>query len=220
MQWIIPQLILVQLLLIGCAGQPAAVVTRAESPAGDISGVSVGLPQANPYLQGRQPVPEEALRRFAQAQALMGEGEWQGALLELQALAESYPKLSGICLDLALVHRQLGDTEQAQLWFQRSIANHPGNIGAYNEYGIFLREQGRFPEAEAIYLQALEQWKDSADTHRNIGILYDLYVGDPQKALQHYRRYQVLTGATDREVAGWIVDLERRQQLAEVGARS
>ena len=89
---------------------------------------------------------------------------------------------------------KLGDTEQARLWFQRSIANNPGNTSAYNEYGIFLREQGQFAEAEATYLLALAQWEASADTHRNIGILYDLYLGEPQKALQHYHRYQVLTG--------------------------
>jgi Tfp pilus assembly protein PilF len=175
---------------------------------------------ANPYLERRQAVPEEAQRRFAQAQSLIGEQEWQAALLEFQALAESYPNLSGTSLDLALVHRQLGDAKQARLWFQRSIANNPANIGAYNEYGIFLREQGEFDEAEAIYLLALNQWEASADTHRNIGILYDLYMGEPQKALHHYHRYQVLTGDTDPEVAGWIADLEHRQQSDEEGARS
>ncbi len=220
MRWTIAQLILVQLLLIGCAGRPVAIVTSPKSPADDISDASAERPQANPYLQGRQTVPAEAQRRFVQAQILIEKEEWQGALLELQALAESYPKLSGTCLNLALLHRQLGDAEQAELWFQRSIANNASNIGAYNEYGIFLREQGRFAEAEAIYLLALEQWEASADTHRNIGILYDLYVGEPQKALQHYYRYQVLSGETDREVAGWIADLERRQQSGEVEARS
>lgn len=216
----IAQLILVQLLLVGCATRPAAVVTMPASPSDDPAGAAIALSQANPYLQRRQTVPAEAQRLFAQAQDLIESEDWHGALLELQALAESYPKLSGVCLDLALVHRQLGDTEQAQLWFQRSIASNARNIGAYNEYGIFLREQGQFAEAESIYLLALEQWDASADTHRNIGILYDLYLGEPQKALQHYRRYQVLNEEADPEVAAWIVDLQSRQRAGTEMARS
>jgi len=114
----------------------------------------------------------------------------------------------------------LGATEQAKLWFERSISINASNIGAYNEYAIFLREQGQFAEAEAIYLLALEQWDASSNTHRNIGILYDLYLGEPQKALRHYRRYQALNEEADPEVAAWIVDLERRQQSTEEVARS
>ena len=53
-------------------------------------------------------------------------------------------------------------------------------------------------------------WSDHAETHRNIGVLYDLYRGEHEKALQHYYRYQELTGNTDRTVAGWIVLLERQ----------
>jgi Flp pilus assembly protein TadD len=216
----IARLILVQLILVGCAGRPLTVQTHLESGADEVPRAAAELAGANPYLQGRVSVPAEARQRFAQAQVLIEQQDWQAALLELQALEESYPTLSGICLELALVHWQLGDAEQAAHWFQRSIENNASNISAYNEYGIFLRNQGRFAEAEAIYLQALEQWEASADTHRNIGILYDLYVGEPNKALQHYYRYQVLTGETDREVAAWIADLERRQQSAEEGARS
>ena len=216
----IAQLILLQLLLVGCATGPAAVVTMPASPSDDPVGAATAPSQANPYLQRRQTVPAEAQRLFAQAQDLIEREEWKDALLELQALAESYPQLSGASLDLALVHRQLGDTEQAQLWFQRSIAINTSNIGAYNEYAIFLREQGRFVEAEAIYLRALEQWDASSNTHRNIGILYDLYLGEPQKALQHYRRYQVLNEEADPEVSTWIVDLQSRLRAGTEMARS
>jgi Tfp pilus assembly protein PilF len=195
-------------------------VTLPASTFDDTAGAASGLSQANPYLQQRQTVPAEAQRLFARAQELIASEDWHGAALELQALAESYPQLSGVCLDLALVYRQLGDMEQAQLWFKRSIASNARNIDAYNEYGIFLREQGQFAEAEAIYLMALEQWDASSTTHRNIGILYDLYLGEPQKALQHYRRYQVLNEEADPEVAAWIVDLQSRARADTEMARS
>ncbi len=49
-----------------------------------------------------------------------------------------------------------------------------------------------------------------ADTHLNLGILYDLYRGEKKAALQHFSRYQELQLSDDRVVAGWIADLERQ----------
>jgi tetratricopeptide (TPR) repeat protein len=201
----------VHLLLGGCSTQPSVDGT---SPQGMVAGAAAApgqQPPGNPYLDGRGSVPADAQRQFEQARLLIEAGNWQGALLTLQALSQAYPRLSGPSLDLALVYQQLGDTEQAQRWFQQSIANNPGNIAAYNEYGIFLRKQGRFKEAETVYLKALDEWEASADTHRDIGILYDLYLGESGKALQHYHRYQTLTGEQDHIVADWIADLERQQ---------
>lgn len=220
MRWTIGQLVFVQLILTGCAGQPLVGESGRETGTVDVSVTPAELPAVNPYLQERRSVPAQAQRRYERAQVLIEEKDWPGALLELQGLAKSYPLLSGPCLNLAMLSRQLGDVSEAQHWFQKSISINARNIRAYDEYGVFLREQGRFDEAETIYLQALEQWEASAETHRNIGILYDLYVGKPEQALEHYNRYQMLTGGGDREVAAWIADLQRRHRSAEQGARS
>lgn len=86
-------------------------------------------------------------------------------------------------------------------------------LAVYNERGIALREQGKFAEAEQAYLDALGQREAHPDSHRNLGILYDLYMGSTDQALLHFNRYQDLTGEEDRRVAGWIADLERRSTL-------
>ena len=44
----------------------------------------------------------------------------------------------------------------------------------------------------------------------NLGILFDLYLQDLEQALAHYRRYQELMSEENEQVAGWIVDIERR----------
>jgi tetratricopeptide (TPR) repeat protein len=106
-----------------------------------------------------------------------------------------------------------GEPEMARRWFEQRVANDPANPAAYNRYGIFLREQGRFAEAEQVYLDALAVDDSCADTHRNIGILYDLYRGEREQALQHYYSYQQLTGEDDRTVSGWIADLERQATM-------
>ena len=101
-------------------------------------------------------------------------------------------------------------TESAERWFQQRIAKDNYNLVAYNQYAIFLRDQGRFVDAERIYLDAIVVFEPSAITHRNLGILYDLYMGRQANAVIHFKRYQALTESQDRAVEGWIADLERQ----------
>ena len=132
------------------------------------------------------------------------------ALAELHALVENRPDLSGPCLNLALVYQHQKEPEPAEQYYRRALQANPYNLTAHNQFAIFLREQGRFRDAEQTYLQALTVWEAHPDTHRNIGVLYDMYMGDRLRALQHFNRYQDLTGADDLVVAGWIADLQRQ----------
>ena len=142
------------------------------------------------------------------------------ARADLEWLIEEYPKLSGPYLNLALLHAAQGHVEEAEHFFQVTLEVNDRNLEAYNQYAIFLRQEGRFDESEAVYLSALDTWENHADTHRNLGVLYDLYRGDREKALAHYYRYQALTGGQDRQVAGWIIDLERQfTQLVQRGGQ-
>lgn len=164
----------------------------------------------NPYLLNRQKVNSEALDRFKNSTRAIQDQQWQEAERELIWLITNYPQYSGPYLDLALVYKQTGQNEKAIDYFSQAIVVNPANLVAYNQYAIFLREQGDFEQAQAIYLDALVVWEDYPDTHKNLGVLYDLYLGNKEAALQHYVTYQELTGGSDREVAGWIVDLQRQ----------
>ena len=193
------------LLLGACTVQDARELVQAPSPSAD------------PGLQHRKPVERSVMQRFARANAAMEKQQWGAARDDLQWLVSEQPHLSGPRLNLALVHQHLGELEQADILFQETLAVNRHNLAAYNQYGIFLREQGRFAEAEAIYMQALEVAEPYADTHLNIGVLYDMYMGDQQRALQHYHRYQALNNANDKLVSAWIIDLQR--QLTRIAAR-
>jgi Tfp pilus assembly protein PilF len=166
------------------------------------------------------PVNAKTLASFEGANRAIAAGDWSAARAALHALVDSRPDLSGPCLNLALVYQQQGDSLQAEKYYQRALQINPDNLVAHNQYAIFLREQGRFSEAEHIYLQALAVWEAHADTHRNIGVLYDMYMGDHQQALQHFNRYQHLTGSDDSVVAGWIADLQRQLPSLAQGGRA
>jgi Tfp pilus assembly protein PilF len=192
---------------------PVAEATRAAADSADV----VPAVPGNPYLENRRPVPRDAQQRFEQALAAIGQGDTEAVLAELHHLADTYPQLSGPGLNLALLYQQRQESELAEHWFRRSLASNPLNVTAWNQFAIFLREQGRFAEAEKAYLEALAIWEWHADSHRNIGVLYDLYMGDQERALHHFYRYQELTGADDRAVARWIADLERQLMLLVQG---
>jgi Tfp pilus assembly protein PilF len=167
----------------------------------------------DPYLHDRPAVPAAAQADFDAAVAALRAQRWPEAEPKLQQLAERFPQLSGPSLNLALGYAQSEQPELAERHFQRAIEANPNNRAARNQYGIWLREQGRFRESEAAYLQALVRWPDHADSHLNLGVLYELYLGRLPEALQHYQRYLQLRG-TETPVQGWAAELQRRLQSA------
>lgn len=198
--------VIIKLSVLGCL---LALMLGCGSTPQDANGDQADVPE-NPYLLSRQKVSREALSRFEKANTAIEKNQWHEAEQQLSWLLENYPQLSGPYLDLALVYRQTQQLEKSAHYFSKAIATNPTNLVAYNQYGIFLREQGEFLAAEAQYLKALAVWEPYPDTHRNLGVLNDLYLGNKESALRHYYRYQELTAGKDRLVAAWIADLERQ----------
>jgi tetratricopeptide (TPR) repeat protein len=69
---------------------------------------------------------------------------------------------------------------------------------------------GQYREAEREYLQALAIDPRFADVHYNLGVLYDAYLPDRQRAARHFRAYLDLApDAPDRDsVRMWLVSNE------------
>lgn len=164
----------------------------------------------NPYQASAPELSQEARDRFAGALASMDRENWEQARRELEGMTRDFPQLSGPWVNLALVHREQERNEKAEQALRQAIAVNPNNLSAYNQLALLKREAGDFEAAERWYQQALEVWPFHAQTHRNLGILYDLYRGEHQRALRHYRAFQQRQEQPDREVMGWIMDLERR----------
>ena len=85
---------------------------------------------------------------------------------------------------------------------------------AHNHLGILERRKGEFEAALTWYRRAIEIDDAYARAHLNLGILYDIYLQDLEKALRQYQTYQALISEEDSQVAGWIVDIERRLKSA------
>lgn len=208
--WLMVVLMIVA-LLSACSTTPRQQIVDAPEETFD------ALP--NPYLTHQKTPSSQAQADFELALQAMQSQDWQTAKTLLERMTQTYPSLSGPYVNLGLVHRQLHQQDKAIEAFTLAIAVNSLNSEAYNQLAILHREQGQFALAEQSYLQALEVWPHNPVVHRNLGILYDLYMGRFDDALRHYRLSQKVATEPERRVTGWIVDLQRRISAEQAAAR-
>lgn len=202
-------LCMVLALSAGCASSGKKKEEKpADAAAGSAAGAVTLIP--NPYLAQQVKVPGTAQTAFREALVAMQSEDWAAAEKQLLGLSAAHPQLSGPQVNLGLVYWRQSKLKEAEAAFNQALTLNPLNNDAYVQFGLFLREQGRFAEAEKIYLKALEVWPHNLAAHRNLGILYDLYMGRFEAALEHYETVLKLSPEPNKEVEGWIADLKRR----------
>jgi cellulose synthase operon protein C len=113
-------------------------------------------------------------------------------------------------LAAARVALDADDAAAAATQIGAALALDPSNAVALNMQGVANRRLGRFADARASYEQAVVVAPGYPTPQRNLGVLLDLYAGDPAAALRHYEQYQVLTGGTDPDTGPWLVELRTR----------
>ncbi|MDE2349510.1 MAG: tetratricopeptide repeat protein, partial [Gammaproteobacteria bacterium] len=197
------------------AAQPDA--TAAPGAGAATPAVTAALPSgpqtaANAMPALPPPIPPQAAAEFARALQAMKAGNVTDAELDLKQLTIEYPAYKGPRLDLGIIYLQSGRLAEAQAAFQAVLALDADDAVANDELGMVLRRQGKFGDAEAAYSRAIAARPDYLPAHLNLGILYDLYLGHPHKALDQYQRYVALGGG-DKRVPGWIIELRHRVGL-------
>lgn len=89
-----------------------------------------------------------------------------------------------------------------------------GSAAALNRQGLGEREQGHFSQAKDAYERALALDPSYATAAYNLGILYDLYLGDKAQAQAQFERYLSLTPAGDPQVTKWLLELKNRKEAS------
>jgi Flp pilus assembly protein TadD len=192
------------LALSACESAPAPkqepAAARVAVPA---SPAAVAAPAA-----AAQPAPR-ALADFDRAVGLMRAGNQAQAEQEFQALAMSYPTFAGPDINLGILYRKAGRLEQSEAALKAATARNGASPAAWNELGVTLRLRGEFPAAASAYEQAIAADANFAPAHRNLGVVLDLYLGDPERALTELEHYQELSGE-EKPVSVWIAELRQR----------
>lgn len=196
-------------LIAGCADNPAK---EAKKNAEAMPDPNVKITQVipNPYLEDVGDAPAAAKVEFTRIQGLIKNSRSGDAITALTKMRQDYPKLSGPAVNLGLLYWKQKNYAQAQSFFEQAQTINKHNPDAYTSYAVMLREQGKFAEAEAQYLKAIAQWPHNFQAHRDLGVLYDLYLVQPEKALQHFSMCDQLSVEPNKEIKGWIIELNRR----------
>jgi tetratricopeptide (TPR) repeat protein len=139
----------------------------------------------------------------------MAAGDVLDAQLRFQEFLLQFPDFPGAYVNLAIIHAGNGNDKAVEDSLTDALIIDPENPSALNQLGMLLRRQGKFVDAEAAYTKAVTASPDYALAHYNLGVLNELYLQRLDLALQHFERYQELSGE-DEQVSKWIADLKRR----------
>lgn len=185
--------------------------TIADASIKESSGHSQPTPAINLYLQQQAEqttaVPADVLKYYQQAISLMKAKKWQQAQALFDQVILKQPQLSGSYVNKAIIAKQKGQLNQAQVLLNKAIAANNLNLYAHHLQGQVYRLQGQFDKAEKSYLAAIAIWPDFAEVHASMAILLELYRGRLLDAHGYYRSYLALN-SDDQEVKRWQAGLE------------
>ncbi len=197
----ITALLLVTLLLGACQSGP------------DKASLPKPVAATSPTVEGSAAEPGPAdfnQQYYEQALAALKSGKTERALKLLVQISNDAPDKPYVFTNLGLAYFKLQQLDLAEQAFKQAIARSNKDAVAHNHLGILQRQKGQFNEARTHYQRAIAVDSDYASAHLNLGILFDIYLQDLKQALRHYQKYQALVSEEDTQVAGWIVDIQRR----------
>jgi tetratricopeptide (TPR) repeat protein len=186
----------------------SAPVAAASAPAPAVVAAQPALP----------PVNADAQRAFDAARAALKAGRTADAERGFRDLAARYPDLGGAHANLGLILRNAGKVDESIAALEQSVKVSPKQPLFFNQLGISYRHKGQFAKAREAYESALALDPSYADAHLNLGVLLDLYLGEPTLALVHYERYLALAPGGDAAVGKWVADLKTRKPASVAAA--
>lgn len=119
-------------------------------------------------LNQRPPVVEPVTSPFASVQ-LIREGNFKGALPELDRQLAKSPGLRSALVNRAYVLKQIGRYQEAELAYKALLERYPHDSTVRNNLGALYLKTGRFDQAEPLLRDAAEGGNEQAQL--NLGQL-------------------------------------------------
>lgn len=196
------------------AAAPAAATTAATARAGaGTTAASTAAPAApiSTAAPSDVAVSAESQRAFDEAARALRAGQNADAERRFRSLAQTHPELPGPHANLGVIQRQAGKLAEAVTELETAVRLSPRQPVYWNQLGVTYRQNGQFAKAREAYDKAIGLDPGYSAAVLNLGILYDLYLGDGQRALELYGRYLLLSPSGDATVTKWVADLKNRK---------
>jgi tetratricopeptide (TPR) repeat protein len=188
------------------ASTPAPAPAPAQ-PAAKPAAAPVAAPAAEPEA----PVSPQAQRAYDEARRAMRANRMADAERGFKAVSQAYPEFGGPHANLGVIYRRAGKLPESIAELETAVLSNPKQPVFHNQLGISYREAGKFKQARESYEKAIDLDDKYAAAVLNLGILNDLYLVEPDRALSLYERYLALTPSGDATVTKWIADLKNRK---------
>lgn len=173
--------LIVLALLGGCAagGGPAA------APIGDSKDRITASDESD--------ASKRATVRMELAAAYFGRGQMTTALDQVKLAIQADPTLSEAYNLRGLIYANLGDDKLAEESFRRALQLNPRDADVMQNFGYYLCQKKRYPEANALFEQALAvpQYRDRARTLLAQGVCYAFAGQLPESEATLLRAYEV-----------------------------
>ena len=213
-------LIAISCALVACGANPSSEPKPNEAPVAKQSRSAKAEEQVTLAAPVEEPLPPEAVQQFDTAVVRMNAGDDAVAEQAFRQIAADYPKYAGALVNLGILQAKQGRLEDAEKSFQSALQRHASNAAALNQLGIVYRKLGRFQEADQSYQRAVEADPNYANAYLNLGVLCDLYLQQPERALEAYERYLQVARSPDERVKTWVIELRKRLGAEPRAARS
>jgi type IV pilus assembly protein PilF len=140
-------------LAFTCLVQLAGCATQASPPAGSTNS---GGGRTDTITESDEPeVRRRARIRLELASGYFEQGQTTVALDEIKQSLQTDPTYAEAFSLRGLIYMRLGDMRQAEDSFRRAVALNSRDPNTLHNYGWLMCQQGRYPEANTAFTQAL-----------------------------------------------------------------
>jgi len=189
------------IVVIGCSTGQKAVLTDSNEAQ---SGTAV------------KRVTADGRNKYDEIKRLILVKEYFVAEAELMRFTTEYPNNAGAWANLGLVYSETHRLEKSEQALEKSIALNGKTAPLYARLAMVYKKRGKIDDSLKMYQRALEIAPDHANTHYNIAILYDIYLQDIARAIEHLERYIELGGQEDKGAKIWLKQLKRALKRANI----
>ena len=179
-----------------------SVLTALLGGCGSLASTSPGDPNA----AAPAVMTTAARAAFGAGVAAYQRGELADAVTQFQIAAEGATPAPAAVVNLALAQQASGDLLAALATLSRPVPIPSCDIDVAR--GLTERRLGKLNDAAQSYQRCLTREPANGAAWRNLGVLNEVYLGNPGAALAAYKHVQEAQSAPDAEVANWIAALE------------